>query len=586
MTTQPSSEHRLEVLQESDAQTGEVSPVFSLTELEKFAARAQHARSAEELSGRLLDHLGIDVVVEPGQDRRIPKSGPVIFLCNQSFGTVESLALLQHVAQRRSDLYAFSNLLLSSFQQLHERAFFLDPGWRLASQVRNVMSLKAAMRAVAEGHAVGPLPTDDSAQFDQQPWQVVDPGWHKNLTSVIMESGATVVPVAFTGNHGALARLSALLESHPGAKDKRELQAERCTLRIEFGTPLRDGDLTGCQSIEQVSALLRDRSRSLRLRARGTQDIEQIDRSAYAPVAPAGPAEEIAQEVAGLPAKQVLVRHKNLKVAFSCGAECPALLDELGRLRQLTFREVGEGTAAPRDLDAFDEIYDHLFVWNEDTQEVVGAYRMGRLDALDGRSPYSATLFDFADELWEKLGPSIELGRSFVRQEYQRSAAGLIMLWKGIGQYVGRAPQYKNLLGPVSISADYSQASQQLMVRFMEDRHGAGELDGLVRPRTPFDPDGQRHQLHQRYGRWFNELGDVNRWVSHLERDGKGVPVLVKSYLQLGGQMLGFNVDKDFGHCVDGLVLVDLTRTKRATLDQFMGKDVAEDFLRCHGACL
>ena len=569
---------------------GEIEPfadhnsLLLLTDLERISNHVATLDSADQVVAELLRQLKVQIRFDETQLAKIPTKGSLCIVCAQPFGTIEALVVHDMVRRRRSDVKVFSNMLLSSFPRMHEAAEFIDPGWRLASRLRNVLSLKSALRFLAEGGAIGPLPIDDTALFDHEPWHVVDPTWRQSVASVLRESGATLLPISFTGKQNALHSLANLLSPSHGSAGTRAADLLTTRIAVEIGRPIRSAELQCLDHPEQVEAFLRDRCELLTLRNEVTKKAKKPRATGFQPVAPAEGGGLIEREVDALPEAQRLVSQRGRLVAYARGNECPALLRELGRLRQIAFRAVGEGTKEPRDLDQFDDRYDHLFVWNEQSAEIIGAYRLGRTDSLEQEEqPYSATLFRYTPTFFSELGPALELGRSFVRPEYQRSPAGLIMLWKGIGEYVHRHPRYRYLLGPVSISADYGPTSQQLMVSYMEEHHFASEWASHVTPRMPFDPDNRRKNLFRRVGRWCDGIAEAGRWVAHLERDDKGLPVLVKSYLQLGGRMLGFNVDADFGNCVDGLVLVDLLKTNRTTLQQFMGPSAAQSFLSHHG---
>jgi putative hemolysin len=263
------------------------------------------------------------------------------------------------------------------------------------------------------------------------------------------------------------------------------------------------------------------------------------------------------------------------------------MLREIGRLREVSFRHAGEGTGAPIDLDLFDAHYLHLFVWNQDRNEVVGAYRLAGTDEVLSRfgpqGLYTSTLFQFRQDFLSRVNPALELGRSFVRPEYQRSFAPLLLLWKGIGHYVARYPWYRILFGPVSISDTYNPVSRELIVSYLKERHCDSSLAPSVRA---------KHKYQVRPFRCFNgkmlrclisnaeELSDV---VADLETDHKGLPVLLRQYLNVGGQILDFSVDRNFSNVLDGLIVVDLAKTNGRLLDKYLGKAGAERFRQCHG---
>jgi putative hemolysin len=301
-------------------------------------------------------------------------------------------------------------------------------------------------------------------------------------------------------------------------------------------------------------------------------------------VTPVEPA-ELAREVDALEPSERLLEAGELLVCAAPRARAPRVVDEIGRLRELTFREVGEGTGLATDLDRFDEDYLHLFVYNKKERSILGAYRLGLTDRiLARRGPsglYTTTLFDFGPGLLEALDPALELGRSFVRLEAQRSSKTLLLLWKGIARFVSQNPRYRRLFGPVSISARYQRFSRDLMVEVLTGAH----RHPLAHLLTPKHPVGPRHLYDSGLGDPHAVLTlpeHLSSVVSDAESDGKGLPVLVSEYLKLGGRFLGFNVDPDFCGVTDGLVVVDLLDTDRRLLKFYMGPETEAAFLRYH----
>ena len=192
---------------------------------------------------------------------------------------------------------------------------------------------------------------------------------------------------------------------------------------------------------------------------------------------------------------------------------------------------------------------------------------------------YTATLFRYGDAFLDRLGPALELGRSFVRQEYQKSFAPLLLLWKGIGAFIARNPKYKILFGPVSISNQYHAVSRELMISFLEKYALLQDWTGLVRNRHGFRV---RHLCGPNRPALPDagfDIEDLSSVVSDIEQKQTGVPILLRQYLRLGGKLLGFNVDPKFANALDGLILVDLTKTDPKLLERYLGKGEAQSFL-------
>lgn len=300
-----------------------------------------------------------------------------------------------------------------------------------------------------------------------------------------------------------------------------------------------------------------------------------------------GPDQDVlAQEVDRLPADQLLLRNGDYAVFHAKAHQIPNLLYEIGRLRELTFRQVGEGTGKPVDLDRFDLYYTHLFVWDLEKRQIAGAYRLGQVDRILDRfgksGLYTSTLFDYKDGFLQHVDCGIELGRSFVRPEYQKLYSPLLLLWKGIARYVARNPHYTILFGPVTISGAYAALSRQLMVSYLTVNHFAPNLARFIRPRTPL-----RGQTLKRVGLEYAaslpaDIDELSSLISDIEVDRKGVPVLLRQYVRLGGKLMSFNVDHSFSSGLDGLILVDLLKCDRKILDRYMGESGSALFLNYH----
>jgi putative hemolysin len=291
------------------------------------------------------------------------------------------------------------------------------------------------------------------------------------------------------------------------------------------------------------------------------------------PVAARGPSEAIEADVAALD-DAALLQSGSFTVYCAPASRLPALLPELGRLRELTFRGAGEGTGRARDLDGFDAHYLHLFVWDREQRAVAGAYRLCPTDTLGAPGVtglYTRTLFEYDQALLDRLGPAVELGRSFVAPTYQRDYSPLLLLWKGIGRVVAASGgRYRRLFGAVSISDRYSSTTRELLVAFLQATRQERSLAELVRARRPLVPSGAVTADLARM-----QPGEVSAAVRRLEGDGKDMPVLLRQYLRLNAKLLSCSVDPAFGEALDGLMVVDLADVDPAILSRILGRDQA-----------
>ena len=302
-----------------------------------------------------------------------------------------------------------------------------------------------------------------------------------------------------------------------------------------------------------------------------------------APIAAPEDAGQLAAEIASLPAQQTLIESGPFIVISAKASQIPCAMREIGRLREIAFRNAGEGTGFSRDLDRFDGHYTHLCLWNRESREIAGAYRLAQTEPtawqFGAGGLYTHTLFEYEMDLVEELNPAIELGRSFIRVEYQREIAPLFLLWKGIGCYVVEHPRCKRLFGLVSISNSYGPASRSLMIEFLLAHYYDAGLAARVRPRTPV------HIIESTAAQGSPRIGDIQElsaMVAALEGRDKAIPILLKQYLKLGGRLIGFNLDREFSDVVDGLIVVDLTQTDPRLLGRYLGDEGARRFLDYH----
>lgn len=276
-------------------------------------------------------------------------------------------------------------------------------------------------------------------------------------------------------------------------------------------------------------------------------------------------------DVDALGSEQRLVDAERFHVYCAPATQLPNVIREIGRLREATFRAVGEGTGKSCDIDPFDDWYLQLFLWDAQRECVAGGYRLGLVDEIlasrGRRGLYTYSLFQYPNQLLDELNPAIELGRSFVRAEYQREFASLMLLWRGIGRFVVQRPQYAVLFGAVSISSSYAPASRRLMVRYLSEHCTETRFAGQVTPRNPYRESAPENAFARP-----RSVEELMRVIGEIEQGEKGVPVLLRQYLRLGGRLLGFSRDGAFADALDGLILVDLRRIEPAILARYMGK--------------
>ncbi len=556
-----------------------------LTPIGRAYARAAAGDPRVDFSTRALRVLDIDVVVPRDAFDRVPRTGPVIVVANHPFGALDGLVVLTLMRRLRPDMRLLANRWLGRLPELRDCLVPVDLFGKPADAVRrNTTALRSAIQWLDHGGCLGMFPAGEVAHHETPGGRVTDSPWRHTAAELAVRAGATVVPLFVAGHNSRLFRAAGRV--HPLLRTAllpRELWAKRgSTVSVSVGRSIAPAELASRSDAASRTALLRSRVDHLAATSAaidlgdsvGPVLSDRPPRAEPRPVAPRGLATAIDANIEAI-GSSLLMESGVFQVYCASATELPAILPEIGRLREITFRRVGEGTGLARDFDRFDQVYQHLFVWDRERREIAGAYRIGATDVLGVDHLYTRTLFDYDESLLRQIGPALELGRSFVQPDYQRDFSPLLLLWKGISRLVSEQPRYRRLFGVVSISDRYNTTSRQLLIKFLQTTRFDAGLGRLVRAKHP--PAMPRCEAVDAVT--VERLEDVCALVRQIEPDGKDIPVLLRQYLKLNAKLLGFTVDASFGNVLDGLVLVDLDHVEPAILSRYMGKSAARTFL-------
>ncbi len=572
------------------AGAGALEYLLGLRRIEQLYIKTVTDPKPGDFMDQLLAVLDVSYEVSESDPSRIPRTGAVVVVANQGFGSLEGILLMSLLRSVRPDVKVMANYWLARIPQIKDDCIFVNPFDQGTTSRMNFMAMKEALKWLKAGGMLLVFPSGEVAHYELRARAVVESRWSSAIAGLIRHTAAPVLPAFLEGTNSWLFHAAGLV--HPRLRTvllpRELLNKQHRKFRIHIGNAI---DFRKLEKKADMMAYLRMRTYNLGQRQAKAPQVLRFPfpfrkpPSQFEPIIPPVPVADMEAEMISLGPQQRLVQSGDLEVWVGRAHQIPRILREIGRLRELTFRAVGEGTGHAMDLDKYDQYYLHLFVWNRPEAEIVAAYRLGPTDEIlpvsGQKGLYTSTLFKYRDPLLAQITPALEMGRTFVREAYQRNFNSLYMLWKGIACFVMREPRYKVLFGPVSINANYQSTSRDLMVSFLTENNFDTDLARMVKARVPLKAPGLRRWKSMDY--LVDDLHDVESLIADVETELQGIPILLKQYLRLGGKLLGFNVDPDFSYVLDGLILVDLTETDCKVLQHYMGADGIRQFLAFHG---
>jgi putative hemolysin len=524
----------------------------------------------------VLKQLGITYEVDAAELKHIPVKGGFLAIANHPYGVLDGLLMLRLLAEVRPDTKIMANQVLLKLQNLHESLIPVDPF--KSESGKNIPGLRKALEHLHNDMPLGIFPAGEVSSYSLGQGQVTDPVWKDAVRRLIGHAKVPVVPIHFSGANSLSFQLLGLLH---GSLRTFRLPAELFNkkgmeVKIRIGRAIPYADLLQLSKPE-VLPYLRAHTYAMASQSPEDSGLEQLFKLVRHP---AGIIAElhhtaIEAELQNLKSACRLFRQDQFEVCLVRQEEAPNVVREIGRLREITFRAVGEGTGKETDLDWYDGHYRHLFVYDWEARLLVGAYRIGKGRELykkfGKKGFYLHSLFKMRDPFVPVLKQSLELGRSFVRTEYQKKALPLLLLWKGISVYLEDKPNYRYLIGPVSISNYFSAFSKALIVDFILDNFYDRELACHIRRRKKFcyHLSSQTSQTILRQS--LKTISSLDDLVAHIETSQSGIPVLLKKYLKQNAKIIGFNLDPKFSNALDGFMIMevkDLPDTTRKMLER------------------
>ena len=556
--------------------------LLKISTLNKVYNRNRHLKDVAFLNG-ILDDLQIKFEIPEEDLKRLPKDGAYITISNHPLGGIDGVLLLKLMLEREPNFKIIANFLLHRIHPLKKYIMPVNPFENLKDAKSSVVGIKETFRHLSDGKPLGIFPAGEVSTYKDGKL-MVDKPWEEGAIKVIRKAQVPVIPIYF---HAKNSRLFYLLSKISGTFRTAKLPSEvfsqkNRVIKVRVGKPISVTEQNEYKTLEEYSEFLRKKTYMLANPFEKESPFLptpslKIPKSPKTIVTAANSEKMIAEVDAVRNSDCRLLQSKNYEVFFTEAHQIPNILHEIGRLREITFREVGEGTNESIDLDKHDQYYHHLFLWDSDANKIAGAYRMGLGSKIYPKYGingfYLNDLFRFEPELYDMMHKSIEMGRAFIIKEYQQKPMPLFLLWKGIMHTTLRYPEHKFLLGGVSISNQFSDFSKSLMIEFMKSNYYDPYIAQYIHPKKEYKvklKDADKDFI-------FNETeADLNKFdkiIDELEPGSLRLPVLIKKYIKQNAKVVAFNVDPLFNNAVDGLMYIRIADIPESTM-----KPVMEEF--------
>ena len=534
----------------------------------------------------ILDEVQIQFEIPEEDLKRIPKEGAFISVSNHPLGGIDCILLLKLLAEKRPDYKIVANFLLHRIKPLKPYVMPVNPFEDRNDAKSSVTGIKNALLHLKNGYPLGIFPAGEVSTYKDGKL-IVDKPWEEGAIKLIYKAKVPIIPIYFHAKNSRLFYfLSKISDTLRTAKLPSEVLSQKSrVIKVRIGKAISVKDQEEYENIDDFHAFIRKKTYMLAnpfevsnpLIKTPSLKIPKQPKKVIAPVSQ----NQMIKEIVKLRENDSrLLESHNYEVFFADSHIIPNILRELGRLREVTFREVGEGTNNAIDLDEYDNYYHHMFLWDSKNNKVVGAYRMGlgydiyQKHGIDGF--YINTLFRLEPELFSMMEQTIEMGRAFIVKEYQQKPMPLFLLWKGIVHVTLRYPEYKYLMGGVSISNQFSNFSKSLMIEFMKSHYYDPYLAQYIHPKKEYKVKLNDADKDFVFDASKADMVKFDKIIDELEPGNLRMPVLLKKYVKQNARLVAFNVDPKFNNAIDGLMYIRIADLPDSTVKPVMEEFQAE----------
>lgn len=554
-----------------------------------------NGKNAPDFLQYLLDDLELKYELHEEDLKRIPAEGPFVIVSNHPLGALDGILMMHIIGKIRLDFKVMGNFLLHRIKPIEPMVIAVNPFEGRKEAYNSSSGMRAAFKHVKEGGCLGIFPSGEVSAKDEE-GNISDREWQESAIKLIKKLEVPVIPMYFRAkNSPFFYRMAKLHPNLQTALLPSEMVRPRTKpIQIRIGKPVLAKHQNEFEDIGSFTEFLRKKTYSLStyytqkksslmdtLKIPTTIAINTTSKKPKPIVAETAP-ELIQGEINSLRKMEdaLIFKNNNYECYFSKANDIPNILREIGRLRETTYREIGEGTNQEIDLDRYDVHYHHLFLWDNETNCIVGAYRMAlgkevyEQFGIDGF--YINELFHFDSEIHPFFKRCIEMGRAFVIPSYQQKPMPLFLLWRGIVHITLRNPEQKYIIGSVSISNQFSDFSKSLMIEFMKSHYYDPYVAQYVRAKNEFKIKLKDEDKEFFFDEAEADLNKFDKLIDEIEPNVLRLPVLIKKYIKQNARVIGFNVDPKFNDAIDGLMYIRISDLPENTVKPVLEELQAE----------